>query len=242
MERIDGQNKIPRSSNAGRLLFGFILLFIGGMMIARHFHWFDYDVYNIVLSWQMLLIAIGGIGLLTNKHNGINYILIFIGLFFMLNKVPAFDYEIKRLFWPFIFIFLGILILTRHGKFFGKYSRFDQKGSAADYIDDTNVFGGGKVNISTKQFRGGRITSIFGGSEYDFRIADLAEGISEIDIFHLFGGSKLLVPPDWDVKIDVIGIFGGFSDKRTNISDPKTNKKLYIKGLAVFGGGEIKSA
>jgi hypothetical protein len=59
----------------------------------------------------------------------------------------------------------------------------------------------------------------------------------------MFGGSTIVVPADWDIKIDVVAVFGGFSDKRYKSKEiPGTsNKRLYIKGLVVFGGGEIKS-
>lgn len=92
-------------------------------------------------------------------------------------------------------------------------------------------------------FRGGKITSVFGGGTYDLTSAQLAPGINILDQVTIFGGSKLIVPNDWDIKIEVTAIFGGFSDKRgklpvqTSISE----KKLVIKGVAIFGGGEIIS-
>ena len=47
---------------------------------------------------------------------------------------------------------------------------------------------------------------------------------------------------NWDVKIDVIAIFGGFSDKRRNMTtSSEGDRRLVIKGIAIFGGGEIKS-
>jgi hypothetical protein len=72
----------------------------------------------------------------------------------------------------------------------------------------------------------------------------LAAGTQYIDIFAMFGGTTLLVPEGWDIKIKVVSIFGGFSDKhRVRISDKENNinNKLVIKGLVIFGGGEIKS-
>ena len=42
---------------------------------------------------------------------------------------------------------------------------------------------------------------------------------------------------------DVISVFGGFSDKRNTIM-PNQNiedKTLVIKGLVIFGGGEIRN-
>ena len=60
----------------------------------------------------------------------------------------------------------------------------------------------------------------------------------------MFGGGTFYVPSDWSVKADVTAVFGGFSDKRrTNIentTDPE--KVLHIKGMVLFGGGEIKTA
>ena len=86
-------------------------------------------------------------------------------------------------------------------------------------------------------------TAIFGGSEINLSRCKLAEGKNIIDVFMIFGGSNIVVPPDWSIKIDVLSIFGGFSDKRQNFTDEskKENKELYIKGLAIFGGGEIKN-
>lgn len=102
-----------------------------------------------------------------------------------------------------------------------------------------SIFGGGDLNNSSDNFKGGRITAIFGGSEINLMSAiPSAEG-SVIDVFLLFGGSTLIVPNDWQVKSEVSAIFGGLSDKRltSNIQD----KQLIIKGLVLFGGLEIKS-
>jgi hypothetical protein len=42
------------------------------------------------------------------------------------------------------------------------------------------------------------------------------------------------------VQVEVVSIFGGFSDKRHS-STIDRDKKLIIKGVAIFGGGEIKT-
>jgi len=109
-------------------------------------------------------------------------------------------------------------------------------------IDDTAVFGGGDHLMRSQQFKGGRITAVFGGSSFDLRKAKLAPGINVIDVFCLFGGTKLIIPEDWNIKIRVTSIFGGFSDKRHIMPETHTNEEtqLVITGMAVFGGGEIK--
>jgi len=56
---------------------------------------------------------------------------------------------------------------------------------------------------------------------------------------------KLIVPEGWTVRIKVMSLFGGFSDKhRFRLPDSDTSdssSQLIIKGTTIFGGGEIKS-
>jgi predicted membrane protein len=82
-----------------------------------------------------------------------------------------------------------------------------------------------------------------GGSTFDLMDAELSPGTNVLDMFCLFGGSKIIIPSNWKVKIEVTAIFGGYSDKRKlpqNYAD-SNNKELIIKGVVIFGGGEIKS-
>ena len=61
----------------------------------------------------------------------------------------------------------------------------------------------------------------------------------------MFGGSTFIVPPDWNVRVEVTPLFGGFTDKRaastqdTGVKDPR--KELFITGFVMFGGGEVKN-
>jgi hypothetical protein len=57
----------------------------------------------------------------------------------------------------------------------------------------------------------------------------------------VFGGTKLIVPPHWDVKTELVTIFGGIEDKRHIASKIDSSKVLIIQGTTVFGGIEINS-
>ena len=86
--------------------------------------------------------------------------------------------------------------------------------------------------------------AIFGGSNFNMTRAKLAPGKNYIDVFVVFGGMKFVVPEDWNIKIEVVSIFGGMSDKhRTHIPEGMSHSEgqLIIKGFVLFGGGEIKS-
>lgn len=111
-----------------------------------------------------------------------------------------------------------------------------------EYIDETNIFSGSEKKIISQNFRGGKITSIFGGSEIDLSSSHLAEGTNVLEVFYMFGGSSISVPADWVVVNKVTSILGGFSDKR-NVNPTPTSgsgKILIIQGFVMFGGGEIK--
>ncbi len=55
--------------------------------------------------------------------------------------------------------------------------------------------------------------------------------------------STIIVPDDWNVKIEVVPVLGGFGDSR-KLNPGRTidtTRQLVIKGAVVFGGGEVKS-
>ncbi len=109
-----------------------------------------------------------------------------------------------------------------------------------DTIDATAVFGGVKKNVLSKAFKGGDITTFMGGAEINLTQADF-NGKAVIDCFNMFGGTKLIIPPDWEVQSDVVAIFGGIDDKRPPAANHTANKVLYLDGTCLFGGLEIKS-
>ncbi|WP_069658152.1 LiaF transmembrane domain-containing protein [Arcticibacter eurypsychrophilus] len=125
-------------------------------------------------------------------------------------------------------------------------SSSDQKeqhtGGAEDYLDTVSIFGGIKKNIVSKNFLGGEIVTIMGGAEINLTQADI-NGTIVIDITQVFGGTKLIVPPQWKVSSDLAAIFGGIEDKRPlvqsiNLAD---NKVLILRGTSIFGGIDIRS-
>ncbi|RYG18980.1 MAG: hypothetical protein EOO07_07770 [Chitinophagaceae bacterium] len=116
-----------------------------------------------------------------------------------------------------------------------------KKNNSNDYLDSVNVFGGSHQTVYSKNFKGGEITAVFGGCDVNLTQADF-EGEIIIDVTAIFGGAKFIIPPGWEVKSEVTAIFGGLDDKRSiqPITDGK-NRLLIIKGLAMFGGVDIRN-
>lgn len=118
---------------------------------------------------------------------------------------------------------------------------FNAPLSGDDYLDAVSVFGGVKKTILSKNFRGGEIVNIFGGAELDFTQADI-HGRVVIDITQIFGGTKIIVPANWQVVSDLAAVFAGIDDKRIRMNTPgDTNKILVLKGVSIFAGVDIRS-
>ena len=218
---------------------GLLLIVLGLAIFAKNLNWIPDNIAPWIWSWGMLLIVIGIIFLVSKPNKGPGIILILIGGFLI--AVDYFDGDIylHKIFWPSLIIFVGLMFIFRNRK--SPFSDPDEIFSDEDFVDEVAIFGGGQRVITARNFKGGKVTSIFGGSTLDFSQARLANGISVIDMVSIFGGAKLIVPRDWDIYIEVTAIFGGFMDKR--IVDPhivhNPSKRLVIKGIALFGGGEL---
>jgi len=117
----------------------------------------------------------------------------------------------------------------------------DANKTAGEYIDSTNVFGGTKKVVLSKNFRGGDITCFFGGAEIDFSQADIQSPVI-LDVTMVFSGAKITVPSHWNVKNQITPVFGGIEDKRTlAVTNFDPNKTLVLTGTAAFAGIEIRN-
>ena len=222
----------------GRVIIGFLLIIIGGLFLLRNYDLFDFPYEDI--TWEYFFILLGVLFFFLSRNKTAGIVFIAIGLFNLLPEL-----------WPLIFVMIGLYIIFgrerfRHNRFSSK-STFEepsgQPASGNDFVDSVNIFGGGNKVIHSDNFKGGNITSIFGGSEINLSNCKLAEGENFIEVTAVFGGTTIIVPHDWKVILDVLPIFGGFGDKR--IKDPnkafQEGRTLVIKGLVIFGGGEVKT-
>lgn len=228
------------SRNIGRGIIGIILILIGVAFIGRTLDFFPHRIMHHIFSWEMILIVLGVIFISTRDNKTTGWILLIIGLVFLIPDVVHIPFAVRRLFWPSILIIIGLIIILRSTS--GRRD-FGKTSSSTDYIDDIAILGGGDRVVTSENFKGGKITAILGGSKIDLTKSKLAPGQNVIDVFCLFGGSTLIVPENWNVKTNVVSVLGGFSDKRYIKSDTTMDvgKEIVIKGFVMFGGGEIKN-
>lgn len=111
-----------------------------------------------------------------------------------------------------------------------------------NYLKIDSFFSDTKKILLSENFLGGTVTSVFGSTSINFLQADIKQPVV-IDTFQLFGSTKLIIPPHWQVSSNVASIFGELDDRRP-IIEIKTdqNKKIYITGTSIFGGLTIKNS
>lgn len=258
--------RMERGHRHGHIWTGVLLLLIGGVALAKNY---VADFPRWVFTWQMLLITLGlFIGFRHRFHGAAWFVLLLIGGTFLANDYILDDKQRITL-WPIILIAIGLFFIFRSRSgpsrhCFQKKNSDGKQGSDVneqgdpfvevktsmhtttsddDFIDSTSIFGGAKKIVLAKNFKGGDIVNIFGGTELNLTQADI-DGTAVLELTTIFGGTKLIIPSHWSVKTsEVVTIFGGIEDKRQ--MPPATTelpeKTLLLKGTIVFGGIDIKS-
>jgi predicted membrane protein len=224
-----------------RVIIGVVLVLAGLFLVIRNTGFFPDFIDHVIFSWPMLLVTIGFILTLGASEKTAGIIVMAVGGFFMIPLLFRETFHMYNMFWPSIFIIIGIIFIVTKRK---GWSSVTSKGMIGDnYIDYVNVFSGGERQIVSESFRGGKVTAVFGGIELDLTKAKLSPGRNELEIACVFGGATIIVPDNWFVTIEVTPVLGGFSDSR-KLSPGRTidpASQLVIKGAVVFGGGEVKS-
>ena len=229
---------VKRELSIKVLIFALIIIGIGVLLLLQNLGLLNDHMKEIIFSWPsiVILIALLNIG---GKKTWFGVLLFIFGGFFMTAEILSLPFDLKMMFWPLLIIFIGIAVVFFS---FSKRTRkhFSKSTINQNRIEELNILGGGDRVINTDHFEGGEIVNIFGGSKLDFRKSKLTEGSHVLEFINIFGGSTLIFPPDWNIIVEVISIFGGISDKRMRgTTDP--SKTLILKGVAIFGGGEIKN-
>ncbi|RZS96387.1 LiaF transmembrane domain-containing protein [Cecembia calidifontis] len=255
------------SSSNSDLTAGLVILLVGLVLLLKALG-FWFPVWFI--SWPMILIAIGLVILARhNFQNGFGVFMVLLGSFFLIRNHFDFPFELRPYLVPIGLIIFGLYLILKRSKdnkrfneeFFKSYQKiynpsdptsasssetatasYQFGGDSSDVVNAQALFTGIQRRIFSKNFKGGKTSAIFGGTELDFSQADIdGQAILQVEI--AFGGVKLVVPPHWDVQVNMGTIFAaGVEDKRIyNPSATDSNKVLKIHGSMIFGGLEIKS-
>jgi hypothetical protein len=232
----------------GRLWAGLIVIFVGGVWLAREA---GAEIPNWLTGGPIWLVALGlFIGARSNFKNWFWLIPLGVGIALIVDR-EFWRYDIKPFIWPAVVIAMGLFMIFKPRRkgdgTFGDWRNHrgvmtdSDVGGHEDVIDTVSVFGSVRKNILSKNFRGGEVVSFLGGTELNLTQADLTKP-AVLEMTQVFGGSKLIVPSNWTIQsTELVSVFGGVDDKRMVQGAVDPNKVLILKGTNVFGGLEIKS-
>lgn len=251
---------MEESHKRGKIFGGILVVAAGSLFLAKEL---GVAIPQWVFTWKMFLIALGLF--IAVKHNFRHMgwmVLVLIGGAFLVGDIYP-DIAFKPLIWPIVIILFGLFLIfkPRRHKHWRHHWRKWEDGDKQSYyksfscvregesihedtIDSTSIMGGVKKNILSKNFKGGEVTNIFGGAEINLSQADF-EGTATLEITNIFGGTRLIVPANWEISSssDSTSVLGSIEDKRP--VQPKTSgalsKILILKGTTIFGGIDIRS-
>jgi hypothetical protein len=246
----------------GAMIPGLIVVAIGTLFLLDNLHivhvssWFAY--------WPVIPIAIGLVLLVDSSSTGGRIgggVLAGIGGLLLGDSLGYF--RIEQL-WPLILIGIGLFMLwnrTRPGYDYRRWwarshryrgwaqDRFTRDSlrdgphfhSRGNSVHEYAVFGGSRRVVNDQDFKGGKVSSVFGGVFLDLRGANMVQDTAVLEVASVYGGATIYIPTAWNLEIRGAGVFGGFSDQTVHPPITPETKRLIVRGAAVFGGVVFKN-
>jgi len=239
---MDNENIRARTNASSQVVIGLLVVAFGVLFLLDNLN----IIYlrHVIFFWPLAFVISGLVALCSDGPRSgriTGMVLIVIGLAMTLNRL-GYVFISWRTFWPLVMIALGGLILYRtlgggRGRTTGPSLAKDGV-SAENLVDITAILGGFERRISAPDFRGGEITAIMGGCALDLREASLTTE-AVINVFAIWGGITIKVPPDWTVILNGTPVMGGFTEKTAR--PPDNRKRLVVTGYAIMGGVEVRN-
>jgi predicted membrane protein len=216
------------------MMFGVILLVIGLLMIINILvPGFDIN-FNVI--WPSAMIFVSLYQMIKNKiFNGGLIIMFYIGLFFLVQNLGIYG-NIEELFLPLLFVVIGLTAIV--GESINKKDTIVPTVNKEGILSYTAIFTEISETVSSKDFKGTNIFSLFGDCDLDFRDVKLKDD-AVITVTSIFGGSNLIMPADCHVVMSSNAFFGG-NENKCKDTEVKGAKTIYVNCTSFFGGTELK--
>lgn len=256
--------EFEKDHRRGKLFGGLLIVIAGSLYLAKEL---GAQLPEWLFTWKTLLIGLGlMVGFKHRFRNPFWLVLMLVGGAFLLCDLYP-THSFRHILWPVLVIIFGVFIIfkprRRHHKHWNRnwermkarhewherkhhqYHRnrctMRDESTSEEYLDSTTFMGGVKKIVLSKSFKGGDVTNVFGGSEINMSQADFEDNAT-LELTNIFGGTRLIIPPHWKIKSDLVSVFGSIEDKRPVQPSIDGNEKvLTLKGTTFFGGIDIKS-
>lgn len=217
-----------------RILTGIILLAIGVGALLGALNLVPF--WAVFGTWWPTLVIAGALIVIAGdpRQNSIwGLAMLVIGTLLLFKTLGLIDFNFFSLIVPIIIISVALSIL------FNIKNRRSVPSATKDIDDIAAILSGTELRNTSKDYKGGKLTAVFGGVVLDLRDAQIKKDI-QIDLFVFCGGVELRVPRDWKVVSKAIPIAGGVENKSEGGDDHK-GPTLVLTGTVSLGGVEIKT-
>ena len=224
----------PNWTLTPQAIVGLLIVIAGLVLTAGNLGWIE--PRPILAFWPLGIVAIGWAMLLRatdrqSRSSALVVLLIggWIATARLVFDVSPFSFA---LLWSIGLVGLGLTIVMR------AWGGTSPEATSEQRLSDFAFWSGVQRRVTTPVFRRADLTAVMGGIEMDLRGAGTA-GEAIIDVFVVWGGVEIRVPPDWSVSNQVVAIMAGASDKSTGTRDSRN--RLLLRGFVLMGGVEIKT-
>jgi hypothetical protein len=235
------RERMMRALLSGRPLFGLVLVTLGTLWTLDNLGLLEAE--PLLDWWPVLLVLLGltriaGLGGRRSPVGGT--ILTLLGVLLLAATTDVVDLSFADL-WPLVLIGIGASILWRAFGGAGVSVGGTNEGDTRDsWVRSFAMMAGTQWRITSPAFKGGEPTAFMGGITYDLRGATPAGDTVTLEVFAMWGGIEIIVPPDWRVVTEVTPIMGGVEDNTSPPTEP-VRTTLVVRGNVVMGGIEYKT-
>lgn len=219
------------------LAYGLLCLSLGGIWLADTMGALPWQMSDYIFSWRFLLVVIGVFALVKNSRSVFGILVLASGLISTTTYFWVLPEGWEDFLPPVALMVVGLVLLLRPNR--GKTPKLDT--SDENVLNRATVFGSYNNKVTSVLFKGGYLTSVFGSNVVDFTKAHLGKDEVVMQCTSVFGSTVLIVPQNWEVKLETSNVLGSTEDKRY-ITDRVIEKEgtLIVSGLSLFGSLEVK--
>jgi predicted membrane protein len=218
----------------GSFWVGALILTIGALFLLQNFDILDFG--HVVAHWWPLIMVIVGLDRLRRGDRPGGTILLIVGVAFLTATLDIIHWGSIFRFWPVILILIGLSILLKGRDKLGWWSATSGE-SSEDYLKIRATFSGVSRTISSEDFKGGEVASVFGGVELDLRNAKASAEGCRLDLSAQFGAVEITVPSEWRISVFGSPVLGAIEDKTSKAGEKSVQVQCHCS--VAFGAVEI---
>lgn len=175
------------------------------------------------------------------------FLIILLGILLLLDNLNILDfYNVIFTYWPVLLIVIGIYYLLKNYKIAEKHTE-----TSPDLVQYSSVFNDFKLEINSKNFKGGTISTVFGDIILDISQAEIADGKHILKLNSVIGDLIVKVPENYNIGFKSSTLIGSLKifDKSSNgllkslylekNLSPNLNKKFYVITSQLIGDLKI---